>query len=220
MLPETLNKNLPDTVQDADHLSSGGDEGNQFDDISSGVRVGVVDDGTLVRGQNGTLMRIHSPMAEETNYGKSPEWVEVDGLIVSKNHLPRGSPNARGSVISLPYSNRTTVSNYNSSTLSSSIHQRSSSQDETSLEPTKAQTLKARQSKVEVENDYESIPANVNIKDRNLSLPFKLMDSHDESVTSAHHSAIFNINSGHHHHHISNTFRKKLLMDDTNETIL
>jgi hypothetical protein len=52
-----------------------------------------------------------SGLEEEVGYGKSPEWVEVDGHIVSKGvaSLARehGQDPRSGSVLSLPYSSRT-----------------------------------------------------------------------------------------------------------------
>ena len=101
-MPETLDRDLPDTVQDANYMSS--NPHNQErpssmagDDTTtmSGMEI-IANKGngsehggqnTLLRMQGGTLTRIHSPIIEETNYGKSPEWVEIDGLIVSKSHL-------------------------------------------------------------------------------------------------------------------------------------
>ncbi len=52
-----------------------------------------------------------SGLEEEVGYGKSPEWVEVDGHIVSKGVVSlareHGQDPRSGSVLSLPYSSRT-----------------------------------------------------------------------------------------------------------------
>ena len=110
LLPETLDRDLPDTVLDAIHMSEqpsnrertnsvGGDDTTTMSGIEMmGGKGGGSDHGnnTLVRMQGGTLTRIHSPKIEETNYGKSPEWVEIDGLIVSKNHVTASNLNASG----------------------------------------------------------------------------------------------------------------------------
>jgi len=57
------------------------------------------------------LQNSGSGLEEEVGYGKSPEWVEVDGHIVSKGvaSLSRDpGPDLRsGSVLSLPYSSGT-----------------------------------------------------------------------------------------------------------------
>ena len=102
LLPETLDRDLPDTVQDANYMNNRANSRERTssmvgDDTTtmSGMEVMASkgngsDHGgqnTLLRMKGGTLTRIHSPIIEETNYGKSPEWVEVDGLIVSKSHL-------------------------------------------------------------------------------------------------------------------------------------
>ena len=83
LLPETLNRDLPDTVREAEHLGDEADDGQ------------------------GPIFS--SALEEEVGYGKSPEWVEVDGHIVSKGvaSLARDQgPDVRnGSVLSLPYSN-------------------------------------------------------------------------------------------------------------------
>ena len=103
LLPETLDRDLPDTVQDANYMSNNqsnrertastaGDDTTTMSGMEIIASKGNGSDhgggqNTLLRMQGGTLTRIHSPIIEETNYGKSPEWVEVDGLIVSKSHL-------------------------------------------------------------------------------------------------------------------------------------
>ena len=110
LLPETLDRDLPDTVQDANYMndnpnntnrernsSMAGDDTTTMSGMDTIARDGKNNNGggsdhgggqnTLLRMQGGTLTRIHSPIIEETNYGKSPEWVEIDGLIVSKSHL-------------------------------------------------------------------------------------------------------------------------------------
>ena len=102
LLPETLDRDLPDTVHDANNMSNRADSRERSSSVAgddtttmSGMEIMASkgngsDHGgqnTLLRMKGGTLTRIHSPIIEETNYGKSPEWVEVDGLIVSKSHL-------------------------------------------------------------------------------------------------------------------------------------
>ena len=88
LLPETLDRNLPDTVQDADHISDcpnnrertgsmTGDDTTTMSGMEIMASKGCGSDNggntTLLRMQGGTLSRIHSPIIEESNYGKSPE---------------------------------------------------------------------------------------------------------------------------------------------------
>ena len=88
LLPETVNQDLPDTVREAEHL------GDEKEEKSHGHALG-------------------SGLEEEIGYGKSPEWVEVEGHIVSKGLAVHARESGQypgtgsGSVVSLPYSSRT-----------------------------------------------------------------------------------------------------------------
>ena len=123
LLPETLDRDLPDTVQDANHMHSNANSRERTSSMAgddtttmSGMEIMASkgngsDHGgqnTLLRMKGGTLTRIHSPIIEETNYGKSPEWVEVDGLIVSKSHLtPSQLIGSANGTLSRPTNNNT-----------------------------------------------------------------------------------------------------------------
>ena len=76
--------------------------------ISSILKFGSKDEDQ----ENSYGRTIASGLEDEVGYGKSPEWVEVDGHIVSKGVASLGrselGPDPRsGSVLSLPYSSRT-----------------------------------------------------------------------------------------------------------------
>lgn len=202
-------------------------------------------------------------------YGKSPEWVEVDGMIVSRggtslhltsalnslhNSATSRSKTKHGSVLSLPYSSRTLLT-YNSA---SSTTQRSSGRSVTTDNETldrcyhhhhhrPPRPLPEPDTEFGYDDDEEppyetipSVPPNINFITTKAavlsSAAAAAVDQeivhHDDSVISAHDTClssaaatgIYNyrttLSANHLHGNNIDLLRKKLLMQDANETRL
>ena len=128
----------------------------------------------------------HCLQGEETGYGKSPEWVEVDGMIVSRggastltnslNHtnstittaIHGGHQAIHGSVLSLPYSSRTQLT-YNSTNSTQRSSGRSCDADTLEYPPMRLPQPPLIHNEVDYEDEeppYETIPSvppNINI---------------------------------------------------------
>ena len=140
MLPETLNKALPDTVKQADRIgtvreddpmmTAGETETHHWQSRKKSHGGSSIVSRRKLSSKRRKSSKMEEECPDEVGYGKSPEWVEVDGMIVSKgifNSMDRrkNSPGGhmtvnmnsnaaaaagdtgQGSLLSIPYSNRT-----------------------------------------------------------------------------------------------------------------
>ncbi|TRY70254.1 hypothetical protein TCAL_07532 [Tigriopus californicus] len=156
-LPETRFKGLPDTVRQASVL--GEDNANQSQ------RTRTKKKHSLLRNPRGS----EESLQDEAGYGKSPEWVEVDGMIVSRGVLDKsfGSQSQPstlqkqpfnfggyrdGSIASLPYSSRTLLTNSSRSTTLGGM-----GYDANQRRPL-PQPLEAEEDDFGEENPYETLP--------------------------------------------------------------
>lgn len=182
---------------------------------------------------------------EAIGYGKSPEWVEVDGMIVSRggtsihmvsalNSLHDSATSRSNNKTNSVYSSRTLLT-YDSSTQRSSG--RSTTDNETLDRGPRFRKPIPTPDEMEYESSeppYETIPSvppNINnFTITTQAVVNKNEDKIDESVISAHdtlHSGIYNIVSGSAktaasavNYNNVEYLRKKLLMQDANETRL
>lgn len=177
-----------------------------------------------------------SPYAavDDIGYGKSPEWVEVDGMIVSQDRdtlRTRGG----GSTLSLPYSHRTLLTGTSCSdgTRSRSSGRSTAGQSENPYETIPADVPPSKSLPLHLRPDEDNPAFRVHppamltvaqLHDRTQRPPLPLPDEdQDNSVISAHQSGIYGIAApapSKEAASLEGYFRKNLLLADANETRL